>query len=584
MLLQALRAYGAGMSGARTGPPMFEEKRVRYEVHLDSDGRPLGLVVLSGDPGSRTDRGLPMFIPASLRGGTAVRPKLLADTLEYALGWGDPAKAARYHPAFIELVRECAAETGEPSVLAVLRYLERPQAERLPPPAQLDVAANATFSVDGIRPIELPSVRAFWARRARRGEGAGDALPATQCLVCSERKPVIDRVPFKIMGLGRIGGQGAGSALISANKNVFESYGLSASRTSPICGECAELSHKALNALIDDDATRLFLGPLLYVFWTREPTTFNWGEMFSRPSSEQVQALLTAARSGRRGELEIDPNAFYCAALAGSGGRVVVRDWIDTTVEGAKAHLARAFARQHIVDRGGQPGAYLGMYQLVRALEPPGKGDVAPGVPRVLMRAALHGDPLPDWLLAQTLRRVQAEQGQVGHARAALIKMVLASPLSDDIDELEGFMSGLDPENRDPAYLCGRLLAVLDAVQRAALGATNATIIDRFFGAASTAPISVFGRLVRGAQPHLAKLRRDRPGAYVALEARMQEILAGIGEFPHTLSLRQQGAFVLGYYHQRADDIARAMARRAERAAGAEPDDASDVFAHDIEG
>jgi len=158
----------------------------------------------------------------------------------------------------------------------------------------------------------------------------------------------------------------------------------------------------------------------------------------------------------------------------------------------------------------------------------------------------------------------------VNYQQAALIKMVLASQQSEG---WETFMVGLDEQNRDPAYLCGRLLAVLDVIQREALGERNATIIDRFFGSASTAPLSVFGRLTRGAQPHLARLRRDKPGAYIALERRMQDILAGIGAFPRTLSLREQGVFVLGYYHQRAADAeGRRQGAAARRANDSTPE------------
>ncbi len=78
----------------------------------------------------------------------------------------------------------------------------------------------------------------------------------------------------------------------------------------------------------------------------------------------------------------------------------------------------------------------------------------------------------------------------------------------------------------------------------------------------------VFARLVKGAQPHLAKLDRDRHGAYVALQARIEEILSGISTFPRTLALEQQALFVLGYYHQRANDRTAAQAARARRAAG----------------
>lgn len=121
-------------------------------------------------------------------------------------------------------------------------------------------------------------------------------------------------------------------------------------------------------------------------------------------------------------------------------------------------------------------------------------------------------------------------------------------------------MIQLDKKSRDCAYRCGRLLAVLESAQYAALGITAVT--DRFYGTASSAPASVFGRLLRGAQPHLTKLERDRPGAYHALQQRLEDVLAGLDGFPKTLDMEAQGMFALGYYHQRAHDRAQARARR----------------------
>ena len=99
-------------------------------------------------------------------------------------------------------------------------------------------------------------------------------------------------------------------------------------------------------------------------------------------------------------------------------------------------------------------------------------------------------------------------------------------------------------------------------MQRAAIPGANTTITDRFFGAASTAPASVFGRLLRGAQAHLSKLRKERRGTYEALERKLEEVQAGLNAFPKILSLEQQGFFSLGYYHQRASDRAGAIAYR----------------------
>jgi CRISPR-associated protein Csd1 len=146
---------------------------------------------------------------------------------------------------------------------------------------------------------------------------------------------------------------------------------------------------------------------------------------------------------------------------------------------------------------------------------------------------------------------------------------------------MEETMVQLDPENDNAAYRCGRLLAVLERAQQLAIPSVNATIVDRYFGTASSAPESVFPRLVRGAQPHLAKLERDNRGAARALQRRIEDILGGLPirregaiyrGFPTTLTLSDQGLFSLGYYHERADSRARARDAAAQRAAGQPPE------------
>ncbi len=125
----------------------------------------------------------------------------------------------------------------------------------------------------------------------------------------------------------------------------------------------------------------------------------------------------------------------------------------------------------------------------------------------------------------------------------------------------------LDPElgreDRE-AYACGRLLAELEGIQRAALGRINATITDRYYGAASSTPGSVFGMLVGDAQSHLSKLRKTKPGAHSAVQERLEEIMWNLGSYPKTLTMERQGLFALGYYHQRARN--RAAARAASEA------------------
>jgi CRISPR-associated protein Csd1 len=127
-----------------------------------------------------------------------------------------------------------------------------------------------------------------------------------------------------------------------------------------------------------------------------------------------------------------------------------------------------------------------------------------------------------------------------------------------------------DPGKRQ-AYLCGCLLAVLERVQQLAVPSAKATITDRFFGTASSAPASVFGRLLRLCQSHLGKLRKEKPGAHARLQASLEEIQQGLKCFPRTLTLEQQGLFSLGYYHQRAKDRAEAIQRKRARESQQQP-------------
>jgi CRISPR-associated protein Csd1 len=81
----------------------------------------------------------------------------------------------------------------------------------------------------------------------------------------------------------------------------------------------------------------------------------------------------------------------------------------------------------------------------------------------------------------------------------------------------------------------------------------NATIRDRFYGAASATPASVFPILIRNANHHLAALRKSGKGGLAfTLEREMGGILDGLGAtFPGNLRLEDQGRFAIGYYHER---------------------------------
>ena len=125
----------------------------------------------------------------------------------------------------------------------------------------------------------------------------------------------------------------------------------------------------------------------------------------------------------------------------------------------------------------------------------------------------------------------------------------------------------LDPGQTTPAYICGRLLAVYENIQFAAGGKDlNVNISDRYFSMASTYPGLAFPRIEQLAHAHLKKLRRDNRPAHYRLENRLGKLMKALpaGGFPRQFGLEDQGRFVIGYHHQKADD-ARAASEAAER-------------------
>jgi CRISPR-associated protein Csd1 len=572
MLLERLREYADRRLALP--PPNYQEQAIRYIIDLDRDGHFLGMIDTADPAIAEVRRGVRRLAPAFVR-TSGIRPKLLVDKGSYVLGYvpsgATPKREAQEHAAFIALTNASADATNEPAVRAIAQFLSGGGLSEVAMPHDFDGGASITFRVDGVFPIDLPSVQAHWA--SLQGTGAE---PTMACVACGEIRPVLSGHPVTIKRIPS--GQTSGNFLISANAAAFESYGLERSLIAPTCSPCAQKYGTALNALIGSDETSLRLGDVVYAFWTAEDTGFKLGSLLSDPDASEVRALLDAARTGKVAATDIENTAFYAVGLSGSGARIAVRTWIDTTVGEAKRRLAHYFALQTMVEWDGQPGNPLPVWRLANAtVRNPRRETPAAAVTDGLFELALAGRRLPEDVLFRAVQRARAGQG-VNRERAALIKMALGSEEGWTTERIEA-MSGLDETNHDPAYLCGRLLAVLDAIQRQAIS-PNATVVDRFYGAAASAPASIFGNLLDTAQKHLAKMRKDprTQAAGRALDGRLMEVMDAINGsvgFPKTLTLPQQGMFALGFYHQRAADRRAARERSEERRREAERDGAN---------
>jgi CRISPR-associated protein Csd1 len=598
MILTELYELSKQLAGNDAMPSMYGKVKIRWMIPINPDGTLKGnFEDLKGATKAEL-RGKEYVMPDMVR-SSGIKPKLLADNGEYVLGLqkagADPKKVAERHRQYKDLVHLCAEKTQDPAVVAIDRFLATWKPEEFDQ-ADLDPADNFTFQVYGLgggsvipaNAVENnTAIQNFWAVHT-----AGEDSPLMTCLVTGiENCPVEIRLPVKIKGIPD--GQTAGTSLVSANAAPFSSYGLENSLTSPISRDAAEGFGKALNHLIANKESRLYLGPVVYTFWVRgnfktqvisklcdeDQSQEDLDDLLEEDSNPfqtaEARNLFDAARSGRQ-QYGVDASRFYALSLTASGGRAVVRNYIDIPVAEAASNLQAWFAAMLIVNEYGQTiqKPYLSMRRLLRPLY----RDVTKELDLYgakLLDVAIHGGKLPLNMLAQAVRRTAIEQS-ISHPRAALIKLILTTQLATEThNPMENMQElNLDPSFEDEkdtmAYHCGRLLAHLENIQKAALPEINTTLIDRYYSAAASTPGKVMGELVKDAQGHLRKLRVTKPAVCEALQQGLESITIkfySAEKFPNTLNMQQQSIFALGYYHQRAANRKIAIDRKAEKEA-----------------
>jgi len=594
MLMQRLREFALQDPELQRDlqDPTYERAPVRWVIQIDRDGHFLGLNERIGE----NKRPLEGEIPKTGKRNSPDQANLAVDTTNYVLGpcssiaKQDTKKAQISHESFKKLLKEAAQSTGDPGLAACVAFYDGPgnlgalcKALEGQKATEGDRFAFALSSEPGWI-CQRPAARRFWAAYIveRVAQIAGRAKGRSQllrCLCCGEAREIADRHRTAIKGVP--GGQPTGTSLISFDKDAFRSYGWEFSFNSPVCVECAEIYTRALNKLLRRDnspRTRLDESGVAILFWTIGGDSFSIADLLEQPDTRAVEELMRAARTGRM-PATIEPSAFCVLAVSGAGGRVLVRQWLDMTVQQAQRNLAQWFEDLAIVayidqkdDKGnvlverGRRALPPGLHLIVRGLAGEGKDTSREQhlVPD-LLRAALTGGPLPQSALVMALERLAAEIGKrdlggprIGPARMGLIRATL--------NRMERIYGGgerpmteqLDHEQQSPGYLCGRLLALLEGVQYQAVGDVGADIVDRFYGRAAASPVSAFPILMRLAQSHLRTLRRDKPGLAVTFDRQIAEICQRLGkDFPVSLTLPEQGRFALGYYHQRAAGFAR---------------------------
>lgn len=583
MILQALNDYyerkiaEEHSSVASFG---FETKELPFIIELNEQG---GLIQIEDtrEGAGKKKQAKAFMVPKGIKKTSGVAANLLWDNAEYVLGINTQkgslnkdeetekekqnrlkkeARLRQQHQSFIDKIKtlppDALSDTGIQAILYFFEKLDITKIKMLPVWEDLQANPNMSFRLQG--DIELVSARSNVISSLQEElEQVPDESDLTACLITGDKRKTA-RLHSSIKGVW--GAQTSGADIISFNRAAFQSYGKSQGGNAPVGERAAFAYTTALNYLLRKGSPqRLQVGETSTVFWAEKSTDLEKGivDIFGEAPKDDpdkntnaVAELYKAVEFGRYDKSDAETK-FYVLGLAPNAARISIRFWEVATVAELSQRVLQHFDDLAIKHSEKQP-PYLPLFRLLVATASLGKADnIPPNLAGEVMRSILSGSRYPQTLLSAAVRRIRAEH-EITYPRAAIIKACInRKTRHSNPDIKEELKMSLDKDNTNPGYLLGRLFAVLEKTQEEANPGINATIRDRYYGAASSTPVSVFATLLKLKNHHLSKL--ENKGRVTNLEKLYGSIISGIDEFPKVLPLEDQGRFAIGYYHQRQD-------------------------------
>ena len=567
MILSALHEYyqrQAATGNSNIAPPGYEWKEIPFLIVLSTDGIPVAIEDTREGVGNKR-RAKRFLVPRGEKKANGIKANLFWENTEYALGIPPEVaneqalrKSTVRHEAF--RARVSALESRDEGLLALKLFLDRTSKYSDLASLQhfeelIKDGTNVSFRLAG--DAILVSERAVVKQLLDARTASDDQSDSAICLVTGRRETPA-RLHFSIKGVR--GAQVAGANIVSFNWPAFESYGKKQGLNAPV-GESVSTAYvTALNNLLERDSRhKIQVGDATTVFWSQKESSFEaaFRDMFDEPPRDDpargisaVRNLYAAVKSGILSKGSED-SMFYILGLSPNASRISIRFWHAERISVLAQRILQHFSDIEIAHREND-NEVLSLFRLLASTAPQGKADnIPPNLAGETMRSILMGLPYPRTLLAAVVRRIRAEQTKavtIGQTRAALLKACLNRDVRFHHQNEKEMTMSLDETNTNAGYCLGRLFAVLEKIQSDASPGINATIRDRYYGAASGTPVAVFGSLMRMKNHHLSKLKSD--ASRVFYERLLAQVFTNVREFPAHLTLADQGRFAIGYYHQ----------------------------------
>ncbi|HLO16970.1 MAG TPA: type I-C CRISPR-associated protein Cas8c/Csd1 [Anaerolineales bacterium] len=597
MILQALTRYYDILSHdpeSDIAPPGYSSTGVSFALNISEQGKLLDVIPFFEQvPRGKKleERPRRMIVPEQVKKTSGISANFLCENSAYILGISDKGDTEYSQKRFEEFVRfnkELLAKANSKAARATIAFLDnyKPEEGREHPQISpyletILKGGNIVFIFDGSLVHEDPAIRQVWEVH----KSGSDAL-LIRCLVTGETAPLA-RLHPSLKGIR--GANPTGTTLVGFNARAYESYNREQGMNSPVSEKAAFAYATALNYLLSstNENKKFVIGDTTIVYWAEsekkeyakaflglcEPETVEMPIEESQPIQDKKadKRLKKVAEKVRRVQaldvkklLEgLDENPrFYVLGLAPNAARVSVRFFHSDPFDKIVEKIMKHYADLEIVKEFEDQPTYLTIQHIVnetiskKASDP----EASPLMAGSVFRAVLENAPYPAALYNAIITRIRADQDdpkkfirKINYERAAIIKAYLLRKYRNQPQHpiQEVLVMSLNEQSTVPAYVLGRLFAVLEKVQQEAVGDVNASIKDRYFTSACASPASVFPILLRLSQHHISKV-----GAYYH-DKRIENILNLLdiqnNPIPAHLSLDDQGAFVLGYYHQRKD-------------------------------
>lgn len=569
MILHALTQYyqRKAESDGGVAPEGFENKEIPFIIVIDKQGNFIQLED-TRELNGKKKVGRTFLVPKGLgRSGSKSYEvsNLLWDHYGYVLAYAGEKgqeQADKQHASFTAKVNELKQvlpdEAGVTAVAAFLSSAEEKskvmQATNWVECAKVK-GCNLSFrlveeAVDLV--CQSKMVQDYLSVSSDNNEETDDFKEGI-CLITG-KKTLVARKHHQISGIHK---QPTPFCAVDKGSTAFHSYGKKQGFAFPVGKQAMFEYTTALNTLLAGE-NRFRIGDVTTVCWGAKPTPLeeSLASMINGGGKdnpdEHIDAVKTLYKSLYNGKYTKPDGKekFYLLGLSPNSARIVVRFWHETTVAALSESIAAWYDDLQMVRGENSPyPEYMPLPRLLGNLVLDGKMENLPSdLIAQVTDAALNNRVLPVSLLQAALRRNKAEQ-KITYGRASLLKAYINRAIrAGRLKNMKELTMSLDRNRQDIGYVLGRLFAVLEKTQAEANPGLNATIVDRYFGSASSTPIAVFGTLMRLLPHHLNKLEFE--GRAVQLQWEIRQILEHCQRFPNHLNLEQQGLFAIGYYHE----------------------------------